>query len=820
MQQTFNINNDNYLRKMALKGFKKRHLSGKEYEDRLRMELDIITDANLSDFFLNTSYICNLLKSEGMFLGPGRGSAGGSLLCYCLNIVSTDPLKEGLMFSRFINKTRIKNSMPDIDTDIPKTRRQEALDLIKDKFGRDCAFSIPNLIRFTIKTSIKDVSRVFNVPFKEVNQVTSLITDDMTVDDIYEIEKVQNFFNKYPKVEQNFKKINGLIKAYGIHAGGTLLFPDSIENYSSTIRVNGVDCVSYDGHRCDSLKFLKNDTLGLNTLSIIEDTIKLINDDNFKLPTEYEDKKVYDTILKNPLNIFQLETPSASSYIKKMKPDCFNDLIAALALVRPGSQDSGDADRYIARKFGEEEIKYDDPRLEPILKETKGAIVYQEQAMKICMVLAGLTDVDADNIRKGIGKKLDYIFTEYKPKFINGCINNNVSKQTAELIWDKIEKSSSYSFNKAHAKNYAVISYYTGYLKTYYPAEFSVACLNHTKDDEKKNKILSEIKNMDLVLHNPDINISQRDTIFMGRNIYMGLSTIDKVGDKAIEEILLHQPYFSFDLFLQKRRPRKVNKSVVNNLIYAGAFDRFGDRNKIYNTFNKDKVDEKWSDKDKLKYEYAVLKFSPHEELINKYETEYDRYITDINDIDPNIDIDELYIKGICIDIDNKKGYSIIHIQDRGNNISVSVNQNVLNRYIDYLKVGEPYIVKCHTWKGKFYAHFFINLEMDKEIFINEYQYINNSYMTIIKNLNEHQAKYAVVKKITYFKSKKGNDCLRIDAYDGKNVVIMSCSNAYNNIEKNIVASDYIEFAFSKRPFANVKKNDKLNGDIHEVIQK
>lgn len=803
MQTSFEVNNNDYLRKMATRGFKKRGLSGEKYETRLRDELDIITDANLSDFFLNTSYICNLLKSHGMFLGPGRGSAGGSLVCYCLNIVAIDPLKEDLMFSRFINKTRIKNSMPDIDTDIPKTRRQEALDLIKDKFGRDCAFSIPNLVKFTIKTSIKDVARVFNVPFQEVNKVTQLITDDMTVEDVYKIEKVKEFFGKYPDVEQNFQKINGLIRSYSIHAGGTLLFPDSIENYSSTVKVNGVECVAYDGHRCDSLKFLKNDTLGLNTLSIIEDTISLIKDD-FELPKEFEDPKVYETILANPLNIFQLETPAASSYIHKMRPNSFEELIAALALVRPGAQDSGDADNYVAIKSGEKEIVYDDPKLEPILKETNGAIIYQEQAMKICMVLAGLSDVDADNIRKGIGKKLDYIFTEYKPKFIQGCIDNGVSETVANKIWNKIEKSSSYSFNKAHAQNYAVISYYTGYLKTYYPAEFSIACLNHTKDDEKKNKILTEIKNMNLNLHNPDINFSKSDTVFRGNDIYMGLSTIDKVGDKAVDDILSHQPYFSFDIFLQKRIPRKVNKSVVNNLIYAGAFDSFGKRNDIYNTFNS--TQEQWTEKDMLKHEYAVLKFSPHEELLNKYDTEYDKYISPIDTIDTSQEVDEIFIKGICVDIDNKKGYSILHLQESGNNISVSVNNNVRNRYVDHIKVGDPYIVKCHIWNHKFYAHFFINLEEDEALFKDEYAYLDGSLALIVREMNKELEVpcYALIKKITYFKSKRGNDCARIDGYDTNDVLIISCANMYNNLNPNFIASDVIKFNFSKKPFASI----------------
>lgn len=568
------FNNDRYLKELSFKGLEKRGLSDKEnYINRLNEELDVIINCGLSDFMLLVSYTCLWCKTNGIMLGDGRGSVGGSLVAYCLKITEIDPIKYELSFARFLNESRMKTSLADIDIDVPRHERQRILEFLREKFGINRTCQIVNRIYYTNKTAFKDLCRIYGIDFQTANQLTNLMVDDV---DIYQIPQIVEFFKSHEDIARLFPKIKGLVKAYGVHAGGFLISDKDIENYIGFLQVNGTLVSCYDGRMCEDQGFLKQDILGVNTLTVVQNCLNLIGKTSFDFEYDLDDPKVYETINKSCLGIFQLEGPAGVDYVSKMKPNCFEDIVAALALIRPGARDSGDADEFLKVRFGGKNIKYDHPLLESILERTNGAILYQEQAMQISRVLAGFTDIEADILRKGIGKKLDYIFEEYKPKFINGCIDNGVSEKIANIVWDKIEKSSSYSFNKSHSVGYALLTYKTAYLKTYYPNEFFIAMLMDEKKEEKRMEILNSIKKSGASLCNPDINMSKNETYLIDNKIYMGLNLIDKVSDKVSEAIINERKngkFKSFDDFCARVPPRKCNKRVKQNLIWAGAFD-------------------------------------------------------------------------------------------------------------------------------------------------------------------------------------------------------------------------------------------------------
>ena len=311
------MDNHLFLTAKAFEGLDKRGLFDNPiYVERLEKELEIIKSGNLADFFLNTAFICMKMKSKGILVGLGRGSAAGSLVCYCLKITEIDPIKHNLLFERFLNPTRINAiASADIDTDIPRDKRQEVLAMVKEEFGEDRSFQIINKLQWTEKTAIKDLARLIDVPFEISNRITKLISDDESAEDVPE---VMDFLNQYPFIKDNYKKLLGLPKTYGVHAGGVITLDKPVEYYDSIVKVNGVECLDNNGKTCDNMGFLKNDLLGLGTLTIIADCLELLPD--VSLPTSYEDPAVYDTINKSTLGIFQIEAAGATDVCKRLKP--------------------------------------------------------------------------------------------------------------------------------------------------------------------------------------------------------------------------------------------------------------------------------------------------------------------------------------------------------------------------------------------------------------------------------------------------------------------------------------------------------------------
>ena len=567
--------NFSFMKRMAIKGLKHKGVYDDPwYQEHLEEECEVIKKTGVEDFFLQTAYICALIDSKGIFRGPARGSCLASVVCYGLNITKIPPKPYKLSFARFLNETRAMTQLPDIDTDVSSDQRDEVLKLIIDEFGEDKCSQVVTRLPYSVKMAIKALAKMIDVPFAEVNRVTASLTDD---EDYTKNEKVMKFLEKYPFVKNGIDDLVGLLKAHGKHPGALIIFDKPLWNYTSVLKVKDSTVICNSGVECEAQGFLKNDTLSVKVLDIQRDCLKLINDKNVELPYNFDDPKVFETICKDPLGIFQLEKAAGRQGIKMVQPSNFNEMVATISLIRPGARNSGMDKLYADYKFGRKEPIYLDPRLKDILADTQGLMIFQEDIMAVARELAGMSDLETDHLRRAVSKKKKEAFTEFKPKFLQGCINNNVKEEVAEKLWSDIEKSSDYSFNRSHAVGYAALGYQSAWLKTYYPLEFAIAMLMHVKEDEKRVEILQSIKESDVELCSPDINKSELNTAIVDGKIYMGFDLIDKVSIKSSEAILEERNqnglYTSFDNFCSRIAPRKANKRVKENLIWAGAFD-------------------------------------------------------------------------------------------------------------------------------------------------------------------------------------------------------------------------------------------------------
>lgn len=566
--------NFDFMKRMTIKGLKcKGVYNDKWYQEQLKVELEVIKDCGLEDFFLQTAYICALIDDADIFRGPARGSCLASVVCYGLNITKLPPKEYNLSFARFLNKTRAMTQLPDIDTDVSSDRRDDVLNLIKHTFGEDRCGQVLTKTPFSPKMLIKDLSSRQGINFQEVNLITKQLDSD---EDYHENDKVMNFLYQHPEVKNYIDPLTGITKSLGVHAGALIVFDDIMDKYVSTVSVTGHPIISNNGTECEAMGFLKNDTLGIAVLDIQRDCLKLIKDD-VSLPYEFNDPKVYESICKDPLGLFQLEKGAGRAGVAMVQPENFNELTAIVSLIRPGARNSGMDKLYCDYKFGRKQPVYLDERLKETLKDTQGLMIFQEDAMAVARDLAGMSDLETDQLRRAISKKKKEAFTEFKPKFLQGCKNNNVDDEVAEKLWNDMEKSSDYSFNRSHAVGYSVLAYQSAWLKTYYPLEFAVAMLQNTKADYKIIEILHMIKESNAELLSPDINRSQANTTINDKEIVIGLNLIDKVSDKVSTYILNERKkngdFKSFEDFCARVPARQCNKRVKENLINAGAFD-------------------------------------------------------------------------------------------------------------------------------------------------------------------------------------------------------------------------------------------------------
>jgi len=579
-----------YLCKMAHEGLKRRlgcDELPEDYMTRLEYELGVIVQMNFPGYFLIIADVIQACKQRGIPIGPGRGSAAGSLVAYALQITELDPLKFGLIFERFLNPERI--SMPDIDTDVSDKGRDRLIKYVVDKYGVDNVSQIITFGRMKSKQAIKDVGRAMGLPYADVNKVANLVPDGVksikeAIDGSQELQELQKSNEQMNELLSSASSMEGLARHCSQHAAGVVITPKPLMELVPVREiVEGQVATQYSMDPVANLGLVKMDFLGLQTLSIIEeavDNIKrngmFIGDIN-QLPLD--DPDVYKLLQDaDTLGVFQLESPGMRRLIKKMVPDRFADLVAILALYRPGPLESGMVDQYVNCKHGEE-VQYLHPMLKPVLEETYGVVLYQEQVMKCASTLAGYTLGGADLLRRAMGKKKKYVMDQQRSVFIAGAQKNGVPPEKSSEIFDIIEKFAGYGFNKSHSAAYAFITYQTAWLKVHYTKEFMAAYLS-SKIGAKKEvmaEYVREVRASGIEVLAPDINESFADFTATDTAIRFGLGGVTKVGDAALKSIFHVREeggtFKSFWDFILRVDKHSVSKAVIENLIKAGAFD-------------------------------------------------------------------------------------------------------------------------------------------------------------------------------------------------------------------------------------------------------
>jgi DNA polymerase-3 subunit alpha len=578
-----------------------------EYRDRLKVEMDIINSMKFPGYMLIVWDFVREAKRRGIPVGPGRGSAAGSLVAYALEITDIDPLKYNLLFERFLNPERV--SMPDIDMDFCQKRRGEIIDYVVDKYGRNNVAQIITFGKLLAKGVIRDVARVLDMPYAEADKMAKLIPDELgiTLTGIGK-EGESGFkagaFQKEPKIKELITQdakakrvweystsLEGLIRNAGMHAAGVVISNEELWHKTPLYKPSGEETIvtQYNLKYLEDVDLIKFDFLGLKTLTVIDDAMKLIKnrynkDINFAT-VDVDDKKVYDTIQSgHTIGLFQIESQGMQKLNARLKPTNFEDIIAVLALYRPGPMESGMLDDFIERKHGRAEIVYQFDALEPILEPTYGVIVYQEQVMQIVQTIGGFSLGGADLVRRAMGKKIAEEMDKLKGEFAEGADKLGFDKQKASDLFDLIVKFAGYGFNKSHSAAYAMVTFQTAYLKTYYPQEFMAALLTSEKDNtDKIVKYVDEVKRLGIKLSPPHINKSQLEfsaTNIDGEEVILfGLGAIKGAGDVAINTILESRnkdgEFSSLSDFVSRIDSQKVNKKVIESLIKSGALDCF-----------------------------------------------------------------------------------------------------------------------------------------------------------------------------------------------------------------------------------------------------
>jgi len=585
-------NKEAYLLELCEKGLEEKELKGdSEAQARLEHELKIIKHMGFISYFLIVCDFISYAKSQGIPVGPGRGSAAGSLVSFLLGITDLNPLKYGLLFERFLNPDRL--GMPDIDIDFCYERRQEVIDYVTKKYGRENVAQIITFGTMQARGVIRDVGRVMAIPYADVDRIAKLIPAelDMTLKKAMESEpELNNLYQNDPQITKLINtalSLEGLNRHASVHAAGVIITDKPLNTYMPLFKT-GDDQVTtgYSMETLEKIGLLKVDFLGLKTLTVIDETLKLVKKTRgIEINIEtlpLDDPNTYKLLASShTIGVFQVESSGMRDLLKKLMPERFEDLIALLALYRPGPIGSGMLDDFMKRKHGLTPIKYEHPKLEPILKETYGIMVYQEQIMQIASALAGFSLAQADILRKAMGKKIPEVMEKQRNNFTHGCLKNGIKESTATKIFDLIEYFSGYGFNKSHSTAYALISYRTAYLKANYPVEFMTALLTSERDNtDKIVTYVNETQQMGLKVLPPDINESE--VLFKVENessIRFGLLAIKNVGKGASESIVNARAagkYKSLEDLCGRIDLRLANRKVLESLIKCGALDSFG----------------------------------------------------------------------------------------------------------------------------------------------------------------------------------------------------------------------------------------------------
>lgn len=585
---------DDYLERQAYEGATKLYGTlTPEIKNRLDYELAVIKETGFAGYFLIVQDFIDFARRSNIPVGLGRGSAAGSLVAYALGITRVDPLKYDLLFERFLNPDRV--TMPDIDIDFCYERRDEVIEYVRKKYGEKNVAQIITFGTMAARGVVRDVARVLGIEYSQADKIAKLIPihqgKPMPFQEAFETvpELKELAESGEPQIKELIRHatvLEGLVRHASVHAAGIIIAPDDITNYVPLYQTEDqnkqkVVTTQFTKNGCEDIGLLKMDFLGLRTLTVIHDCQEMLKKRGIEIDVErvpLDDKETYEIFCDGAtVGVFQFESSGMREFLKKLQPNRIEDLIAMNALFRPGPMDH--IDRFIDRKFGREKIDYLHPKLEPILKETYGIIVYQEQVMRVASDLAGFSLAKADILRRAMGKKNKEVMKKLRKEFIDGCKRNGIPNKTAVEIYELIEKFASYGFNKSHSAAYALLAYQTAYLKCHYPSEFMAATLNSEMSDPKRIVVLiDECRRMGIEVLPPDVNTSEDKFVVRKENtISFGMAAIKNVGRAAIQSIIQtrkeHGPFENIFQFMQYQDLRLVNKKILEALVQAGALD-------------------------------------------------------------------------------------------------------------------------------------------------------------------------------------------------------------------------------------------------------
>jgi DNA polymerase-3 subunit alpha len=665
---------DKELKILALEGLKERGFEGNsEYLERLDEELKIIKDKNFGPYFLVVRSMIAWAKKEDIMVGPGRGSSAGSLLCYTLGITDIDPIKHGLLFFRFINPER--NDFPDIDTDIQDNRREEVKDYLVRQYRH--VASIATFLSFKDKGVVRDIARVLNIPLTDVNKVMKLVD---TWDEYCTSKSTAEFREKYPEIERYGEQLRGRIRGTGIHAAGVVTSKEPIFRYapmetrSSPGSEERIPVVAVDMAEAERIGLIKIDALGLKTLSVLQDTLKIIEQRHTKklelLSVNMEDQKVYEMLSSGyTKGVFQCEATPYTNLLVKMGIKNFAELAASNALVRPGAMNTIGKD-YIARKHGKQNISYHHQVMKAFTQETYGCILYQEQVMQACTELGGMTMAEADQVRKIIGKKKDAKeFDKFKDKFIDGA-SKFMAPNSARDLWQDFEAHAGYSFNKSHAVAYSTLSYWTAWLKYYYPLEFMYSLLKNEKDKDTRTEYLIEAKRMGISVKLPHVNDSDADFKIEGKGIRFGLTAIKFISDNIAAKYIAQRPFRSYkhleEFTLAKGSGVNTRSLQALRVIGAATFED--------NPRNEEEIKENL-------YEFLNL---PEFNI-----TVPSHYYAFINPIEEFEEKGAFVLMGMVKSIKRGKGWSRVEVLDKTGSVGIFDEEQTT------IEAGRSYLLLC-----------------------------------------------------------------------------------------------------------------------------
>ena len=580
------------LRELELAGRLKHSIA--EYEQRLARELAIIQQMNFSGYFLIVWDFIRYAKEHNIPVGPGRGSAAGSLVSHSLGITDLDPLQHELLFERFLNPERV--SMPDIDIDFCMNRRGEVIDYVTRKYGRDNVAQIITFGSMAARAAIKDVGRAMDMPYSDVDRIAKMVPNQLNIkleQAVHDSPQLQEAYEKDSQIRQlidTAKKLEGLVRNAGVHAAGVVIAPRPLTDLVPLHKTKNDEIVTaFDMLAIEKLGLLKMDFLGLTTLTILDDTLKLIaqtRGEKIKLEgIALEDKETYEKVFHKGLTsgVFQFESHGMRDVLRRYQPNSIEDLTALNALYRPGPIQGGMIDDFIDRKHGRKKIEYELPELKEILEETLGVIVYQEQVIQIANRMAGYSLGEADLLRRAMGKKKPEEMAKQRERFVEGAVQRGFPQKKIEKIFDLMAQFAGYGFNKSHSAAYALLAYHTAYLKTHYPMEFMAALLTSvTGNTDDVVKYINECRETGIGVEPPDINVSDANFTPHGNAIRFGLAAVRNVGHNAIDSIISGRRelgrYRSIFEFCEKVDLRLLNKRVLESLIKSGAMDSLGRR--------------------------------------------------------------------------------------------------------------------------------------------------------------------------------------------------------------------------------------------------